>query len=223
MKNNMLKVLVVLALGAVILIPGIAGASTTIYTDEAAFQSALASGYYLENFATLDPYTDLGITVSFGPVNGFSYDAYAANDLYSGPESNVNLSTFYNTDPILITFTGSPVYAFGGQFFTVAADGSDATGTTTIYVTYVIDTIPVTIPVVYNNDDDLRPFLGIISSDALTSVSIASEQLGPDDTQWPAVDNFYVGLAAVPVPPTVLLLGSGLLGLVGWRRFRKSF
>ena len=28
--------------------------------------------------------------------------------------------------------------------------------------------------------------------------------------------------AVVPLPPTVWLLGSGLLGLVGWRRFRKS-
>jgi hypothetical protein len=27
---------------------------------------------------------------------------------------------------------------------------------------------------------------------------------------------------AVPIPPTVFLLGSGPLGLVGWRRFRKS-
>jgi hypothetical protein len=26
----------------------------------------------------------------------------------------------------------------------------------------------------------------------------------------------------IPVPPTVWLLGSGLLGLVGWRRFRKN-
>ena len=220
MKNNMLKVFVVLALGAVILIPGIAGASYTIYTDEAAFKSALATGYYFENFATLPPYENLGQTVSFGPVNGFSYDAYAENDLYSGPALNINLSTLLYTDPILITFTGSTVYAFGGQFFTVDEDGSDAPGTTT-YVTFGSDTIPV----VYNAT---RPFLGIISTDALTSVSIASEQLVPQPpdydnlTQWPAVDNFYVGLAAVPVPPTVLLLGSGLLGLVGWRRFRKS-
>jgi hypothetical protein len=28
--------------------------------------------------------------------------------------------------------------------------------------------------------------------------------------------------AQVPIPPTALLLGSRLLGLVGWRRFRKG-
>jgi hypothetical protein len=37
-----------------------------------------------------------------------------------------------------------------------------------------------------------------------------------------AVHNGNVGGSAVPLPPTVLLLGSGLLGLAGWRRFRKS-
>lgn len=31
-----------------------------------------------------------------------------------------------------------------------------------------------------------------------------------------------VGANPVPLPPTVLLLGSGLLGLAGWRRIRKS-
>ncbi|MCK9374677.1 MAG: PEP-CTERM sorting domain-containing protein [Syntrophobacterales bacterium] len=34
--------------------------------------------------------------------------------------------------------------------------------------------------------------------------------------------NFATGTSPVPVPPTVLLLGSGLLGLVGLRRFRKG-
>jgi hypothetical protein len=31
-----------------------------------------------------------------------------------------------------------------------------------------------------------------------------------------------VAFQAVPLPPGFLLLGSGLLGLVGWRRFRKA-
>jgi len=34
-------------------------------------------------------------------------------------------------------------------------------------------------------------------------------------------NGFTVG-SPVPIPPSALLLGSGLLGLVGWRRFRKS-
>ena len=40
------------------------------------------------------------------------------------------------------------------------------------------------------------------------------------DAGYYSVDN--VAYSAVPVPPSLLLLGSGLLGLVGWRRFRKS-
>jgi hypothetical protein len=32
----------------------------------------------------------------------------------------------------------------------------------------------------------------------------------------------YLPQDAVPIPPSVLLLGSGLLGLGGWRRFRKG-
>ena len=34
--------------------------------------------------------------------------------------------------------------------------------------------------------------------------------------------NVSAGFAAVPLPGTLALLGSGLLPLLGWRRFRKS-
>lgn len=38
------------------------------------------------------------------------------------------------------------------------------------------------------------------------------------------IDTCYVtnDVTVVPLPPTVLLFGSGLLGLVGWRRFRNG-
>ena len=52
---------------------------------------------------------------------------------------------------------------------------------------------------------------------------------GFDFTDWPVEGLWAFTLtppfqapSAVPIPPTVLLLGSGLLGLTGWRRFRKS-
>jgi hypothetical protein len=46
------------------------------------------------------------------------------------------------------------------------------------------------------------------------------------DYDVPGTFNDYIGLAVtespVPLPPSMLLLGSGLLGLAGWRRFRKG-
>jgi len=41
---------------------------------------------------------------------------------------------------------------------------------------------------------------------------------------WEEIDavSLHGNTSPVPVPPTLLLLGSGLMGLVGWRRFRKN-
>jgi len=53
-----------------------------------------------------------------------------------------------------------------------------------------------------------------------------TDQQGPGyiSYQFFAQSNATIELGdfnAVPLPPTVLLLGSGLLGLAGWRRFKK--
>jgi hypothetical protein len=43
-----------------------------------------------------------------------------------------------------------------------------------------------------------------------------------DNAQGSYYTNYAFTGSAVPLPPSMLLLGSGLLGLVGWRRFRKG-
>jgi hypothetical protein len=55
----------------------------------------------------------------------------------------------------------------------------------------------------------------------LTAFRIEADwQTGGDQVD---LDNVRLNSSAViPVPPTLLLLGSGLLGLGGWRRFRKG-
>jgi hypothetical protein len=50
---------------------------------------------------------------------------------------------------------------------------------------------------------------------------------GWNHAPWVTIDPAYRGIIEittnpVPLPPTALLLGSGLLGIVGWRRFRKG-
>jgi len=39
---------------------------------------------------------------------------------------------------------------------------------------------------------------------------------------WIMLDEVSFAGTPVPLPPGLLLMGSGLVGLVGWRRFRKS-
>jgi hypothetical protein len=66
------------------------------------------------------------------------------------------------------------------------------------------------------------------SATAPTSVSWFAFAYYPNGTYsgtdyfWSDINPGFEGTASVPLPPTVLLLGSGLLGLAGWRRFKKE-
>jgi hypothetical protein len=72
---------------------------------------------------------------------------------------------------------------------------------------------------------DQALFYGAWSDAAFNRVEIRETIGGIDNEFW---NQFYTGTTPlgssppVPLPSTVLLLGSALLGLAGWRRFRKS-
>jgi hypothetical protein len=59
-------------------------------------------------------------------------------------------------------------------------------------------------------------------SHGVFSLAAGSHSLTIRPYQFVMAGAAYFRTDAVPLPPTVLLLGSGLLGLAGWRRFRKG-
>jgi hypothetical protein len=201
-----------LALGLVISITGHMSktAAITVYTTEADFVAILDT-YYLEDF---DEYTFgsyIGPSLSLGPVNGYSYTMSAVNDLFSGDS---NMSTNDPTDPLEVNFTGDPITAVGGLFWPTDFWGDDLVGNVYLELvdggTYNYSLI----------DADSLTFVGFSSDVPLTSMSITADSL---TYYYPTVDHFYVGTPfSVPEPATMLLLGSGLVGFLGFRKkFRK--
>jgi PEP-CTERM motif len=72
---------------------------------------------------------------------------------------------------------------------------------------------------------DLTSMIGFTSGDSLTLTVLAADCGLGGHGGYAYVDGFSDVRPPdpnVPLPPTVWLLGSGLLGLTGWRRFKKS-
>jgi hypothetical protein len=133
---------------------------------------------------------------------------------------------------------GSPTFAGANGFSATASlDNSHVTLTGSIYLTSGVNAFTIA------HDDGLRIKLSTLgtvldvpgpTSPVATPFNITNpgaaatftytldynECSGPPAVlEWSYANGPPVG--TVPVPPSVLLLGSGLLGLVGWR-FRKS-
>ena len=127
---------------------------------------------------------------------------------FSGGGSS--LDGFFRYEPITpIQLTAGTNYVIAavigdGDDYTFFANGTEGTRGFTVdpAITYIKNRD------IYTGTDSGHPNELIFPTDTLAGYTAF---FGPNFTAQP-----------VPVPPSLLLLSSGLLGLVGWRRFRKS-
>ena len=177
----------------------ISQAHAAVYTNEGAFKAAL-TGYRFEDFGGLGP-QDVGTPV------GFTYTMSAPSGLY--PLAGA-MSIYLSSEALHIEFTGLPVTAIGGIFWPTDINGDNAVGSITIaFADGTTHTIP---------NAQFDTFRGFVSTFPFLYVDITSD----DSNYWPTVTNLYVGQAAVPLPPSLLLLVPGLGGLLLGRRTFKG-
>jgi hypothetical protein len=193
----------------ILLVCSFASAEATIYSSESSFVSQLSPGYYEETFASLPSGSTGGTSLPFAS-NGFAYTISVGNPLSTLYVVSDGMSSFFNTDTIMATFTGNPVTAVGGFFFATDFSGAPINGNMTL-------TLNNGISLTYYADANTT-FVGFTLAAPITSLAFYSvDGLAGNTNYYPTFTDFYVG-AAMPIPGALLLFGPGLIGLAAIRR-----
>lgn len=190
------KLLTGVVCGAASLVMSSAASASITYTNKASFVAALNPGYYLETFESLPTFSSFATPHVFSG-GAFSYSASTtAQAFFSDTIGDRFISTSGATDgfsrPITLTFTGAPVRAIGGNYFTTDAFGhlqTDAPNSNIIL--NFADGFSTTLVM-----QDTSTFFGYIGNAPLASITIA-----PNAThRFVCLDDIYVGGSNVPEP-----------------------
>ena len=176
------------------------------YTDENEFLNVLSAAHYLEDFDNFQFGVNLnGTQTSWSAPgsNGFGWDAAASLGLWSLDGA---ISTSESEDALTLTFTGSPVTAFGGIFY-----ATDSAG-------FIVPQTDITVFLSNNESQtftsDGLDFLGWSGGASIASVELS---VATGSATWITADHVYTG-AAVPEPLTLVALVIGAGGLLLKRR-----
>ncbi len=224
MKKRFLLLLIV---GALMPFPFKAGAALLTFSDKATFLTATgavsATGAYPNLGLVASPYTIGSVTLSLAPgamqlyIGGLGTEEtdwtvrLPGNDIAIGGLENINAA-----------FT-APVYAAGFDFVEPQFDPN-------VNSSFVDSTFTVTVKngatilgsFSFNAPNDVAAFVGVESMTPFNLLEIREVYPGWYENEFFGQFYTYPGTTPVPLPSTLLLLGSGILGLAGWRRFKKG-
>lgn len=157
-----------------------------VYGNRTNFLAAIAPGYYENDFH--DAHGQSGALQYSDPVSGIAYtvDSSSPLGLWNG---NGYIATNGSGDSIVVTFTGTPVTAIGGNFYAVDARILPFPG----YEVVITLSDGTTATLTSNGPGDFR---GFIAPAPISSIRIDAPGLaGQGDNVWGAMDNLIVGSA----------------------------
>lgn len=174
-------------------------AVTIVYTDKTAWEDALGGQFLTEDFA--DDQLNTGV----------SFVSSESGHINPAQENYQDVLTSLSQNEPMTTWSFTPeITAYGGNWTLGGPGGSG--NSLLVY----IDDSPLSLGTITNSYGG--EFWGFISDSPFTSVKF----IGASGTnqQHYTLDNMVY--SPVPVPASVWLIGSGLVGLIGMARKKKS-